>query len=88
MSAHPEEHWHDPQRPHAVAMQRGGAFRERRLHQFKEGERDALPGQPFAEFDYELLERPRPLRVPRAVSEEYGCALGHGAIMLDAAASR
>ena len=93
VAAKTEEYRHDPQGPDAIAMQHGGALRQRRLHQFKEGERDAFAGQALAEFDYELLERPCPVRVARAVGEKddclsYGRSLFHGAIMFDAAASR
>ena len=88
MSARAEEHRHHPQGPHAFAMQRGGAFRQRRLHQFQESEHDALAGQQLAEFGYELLERARPLRVARTVGEEDECSFGHGAIIFDADTSR
>ncbi len=92
MTAHAEEHRHDPQGPHAVAVQNGGTLGERRLHQFKERERDALAGQQFAEFGYELPERPRPLRVACAVGEKDEGSLDfsfcHCPIIFDAAASR
>ena len=62
------------------------------LHHFPEGEHEALAGQRLAELGYELLERPRPLRVARAVGEEDECSLvfsfGHVWIIFEAAASR
>lgn len=92
MTARPQEHRHHPQAAHAFAMERRGARRQRRLHQIQESEHDALARQQFAEFGYELLERPRPLRIARAVGEEDECSLdfsfGHDAIMFDAATSR
>ena len=88
MPAHAEEHRHHPQAAHAFAMQRGGTIRQRRLHQFEESEHDALAGQNFAEFGYELLERPRPLRVARTVGEEDEGSFGHDSIIFDASASR
>ncbi|MNC96471.1 hypothetical protein D3C83_138500 [compost metagenome] len=73
-------------------MQRCGARRQRGLHQIQESEHDALAGQQLAEFGYELLERPRPLRVARAMGEEDECSLefsfGHDPIMFDAGTSR
>jgi len=93
MSARPEEYRNDPQTAYAFAVQRRGALRQRRVHQFEEGEHDALAGQQLAQFGYELLERARPLRVARAVGEEDDCSpdeclFGHGAIICDAAACR
>ena len=88
MSAHAEEHRHHPQAAHAFAMERRGACRQRRLHQFQEGKHYALAGQQLAEFGYEMLERARPLRVARTVGEEDECSFGHGAIIFEAAASR
>ena len=88
MAARAEKNRNDPQNPHAVAMQRGSAIGQRRPHQFKESERDALAGQQLAEFGYELLERPRPLRIARAVGEKDECSFSQGAIMFDAAALR
>jgi hypothetical protein len=92
MAAHAKEHRHHPQGPHAFAMKRRGAVRQRRFHQFQEGEHDALAGQQLAELGYELLERPRPLRVARAVGEENEGSLdfsfGHAGIIFDTAASR
>jgi hypothetical protein len=96
MSAHAEEHRHHSQVPHPFAMQRRGAGRQRGLHQFQEGEHDALAGQQLTQLGYELLERPRPLRVARAVGEEDEGSLdfsldfsfGHVWIIFDAAASR
>jgi len=93
VAARAEKHRYDPQGPEAVAVQRSGALRQRRLHQFKEGEHDALAGQQFAQLGYELPERPRPLGVARAVGEKDDCSpedrlFSHGAIMFDATASR
>lgn len=88
VTAHAEKNRHDAQGPHAFAMQRRGAGLERRLHQFQEGEHDALAGQQFAEFGYELLERARPLQVTRAVGEENGCSFCHDSIICEAAAPR
>ena len=88
VSAHAEEHRHDPQGPHAFAMQRRGAGWQRGLHQLQEREHDALAGQQLAEFGYELLERPRPLRVARTVGEKDKCSLGHEPIICDRATSR
>ena len=83
MTAHTEEYRHHAQGPHAFAMERCRARRQRGLHQFQESEHDALAGQQLAEFGYELLERPRPLRVARAVSEEDDCVLRHAAIIAE-----
>lgn len=92
MTARAQEHRHDAKVADPFAMERCGAHRQRRLHQIQESEHDALAGQQLAEFGYELLERPRPERVARAVGEEDECSLdfsfGHDAIMFDAAASR
>ena len=92
MTARSQEYRHHPQAAHAFAMKRRGARRQGGLHQIQESEHDALAGQQFAEFGYELLERPRPLRIARAVGEEDVCPLdfsfGHDAIMFDAAAFR
>ena len=88
MAARAKKYRDHPQAAHALAVQRGGAIGQRRLHQFQEGEHDALAGQPFAELGYELLERPRPLRLARAVGEEDDCSLSHGAIICEVATSR
>ena len=88
MAARPEEYRHHAQRPYAFGVQRGGAIRQRRLHQFQESEHDALARQQFAELGYELLERSRPLRVARAVGEKNESSFGHDAIIFDAGASR
>ena len=92
MTARAQEYRHDAKAAHPFAMERCGARRQRRLHQIEEGEHDALAGQQLAEFGYELLERPRPVRIARAVGEEDECALtfsfGHDAIMFDATTSR
>ena len=83
-----EKHRDHPQVARAFGIQRGRAICQRGLHQFEEGEHDALAGQQFAEFGYELLERPRPLRVARAMGEKDEGSLVHGAIICDAAAPR
>ncbi len=88
MAAHAEEYGNHPQGAHALAMQRRGAGRQRGLHQFQEGEHDALAGQQLAELGYELLKGPPPLRVARTVGEEDDRALGHDSIICEAAASR
>lgn len=88
MSARTKEHRHHTQGAYAFAVQQCRAIRQRWLHQFQEGEHDALAGQQFAEFGYELLERARPLRVARAVREEDDRSFCHGSIICDAAASR
>ena len=92
MAARAQEHQHYPQAADAFAMERRGASRQRGLHQVQEREHDALAWQQLAELGYELLERPRPLRIARAVGEEDECSLdfsfGHDAIMFDAATSR
>lgn len=92
MSTHAQENRHDAKAAHPFAMERCGARRQRRLHQIEEGEHDALTGQQLAELGYELLERPRPVRVARAVGKEDECSpefsFGHDAIMFDATTSR
>jgi hypothetical protein len=86
--ARAQEHRHHPQVAHAVGVERSRARRQRGLHQFQEGEHDALAGHALAEFGYELLERARPIRTARAVGEEDDCSFGHAVIICDAAASR
>ena len=92
MAARTQEDRHHPQAAYAFAMQRRGARRQGGLHQIQEGEHDALAGEQLSELGYELLERPRPLRIARAVGEEDECPLdfsfGHDAIMFDTATSR
>ena len=93
MRARSEEHRHHAQAAHAFAMERGGAFGQRRPHQFEEGKHDALAGQQLAQLGYELLERARPLRLARTVGEKDNCSpdeclFGHVSIIREAAASR
>jgi len=88
MAARAEENRHDAHAAHAVGVERGSAIRQGRLHQFQEGEHDALAGQALAELGYELPERVCPLRIARAVGEEDDCSLGHASIICEAAASR
>lgn len=83
MAACAEEHRHHPQGTYAIGIQRRRAIRQRRLHQFQEREHDTLAGQQLAEFGYELQERPRPVRVARAVGEEDESSLGHAAIIAE-----
>src|SRR5258706_3277118 len=78
-----EKNRHDPQLANSLSVKRCGALVERGLHQFEEGEHDALAGQPFAELCYELLERPRPFRITRAVGEEDDCTSRHAAIIAE-----
>ena len=88
MSPRTEKYRYHSQFANSLAMQRRRAFGERRPHQFEKGEHDALAGQQLAELGYELLERPRPLRVARAVGEKDESSLGHSSIIFDANASR
>ena len=82
--ARSEEYRHHAQGAHAFAMELRGAGRQRRLHRFEKGEHDALAGQQFPQLGYELLERARPLRVARAVSEEDDRLSCHASIIAEA----
>ena len=48
--ARTEKHRHDPESLNALAEERGDAILERRLHQFKKGERHALAGDLLGEL--------------------------------------